>query len=118
MSDEYTPTDAAIERLTLVFCALTHEGRSGFTWPLNREHDRQRAMADARAILLRVIGDDISVHDAEVVAAALQEAADEIVAAGNRAWDARQPFTEDDAVNIIRIRAAALTPTTETEGEN
>jgi hypothetical protein len=49
-------TDDMVERLARALFARSKEGRDGFTWPLNGDHDRQRNMNDARKLLVRVLG--------------------------------------------------------------
>jgi hypothetical protein len=50
-------TDDMVERLARALFARTKEGRDGFSWPLNGDHDRQRDMEMARNLLVRVLGD-------------------------------------------------------------
>ena len=53
---EFEFTYERVERTARMLFARTHEGRNGFSWPLNGEIDRQRDLKDARAFLTRALG--------------------------------------------------------------
>lgn len=47
----FEPTDEQLERTARMLFRRTHEGRNGFSWPLNGERDQQRDIEDARRFL-------------------------------------------------------------------
>lgn len=52
---ETVTTDEVVERLARTFFARSHEGRNGFSWPLN-PGDRERDLRMARDALYRILG--------------------------------------------------------------
>lgn len=59
-------TDEQVERTARMLFARTHEGRNGFSWPLNGAADRERDLRDARRFLTRAIGTQLDADQAAV----------------------------------------------------
>ena len=57
---EVEVTDDMVERMARVLFSRTTEARNGWTWPINGDWGRQRDMDDARRVLGRVLGLDLS----------------------------------------------------------
>lgn len=55
MSEPIEPTDEQVERMARSTHSRTHEGRNGFSWPINGDWGRQRDLKDARRSLTYIL---------------------------------------------------------------